>query len=404
MPIPENESLRYKVLHDQDFDLDEPGGSFDIDALDAASSLDGSEEVPVVQSGTTVKTTAQDIADLGGGSTPGAVRKYANGVQRDFDPDVDTGSISYLIIDPTATDWLAATEHSNELTWSNPGQVTKVGDASVRFLAFENGSAVTAGSQPTWSTDGSTTVDDGTPSRPIVWTPTGLYTLWAALTEIPAQSIIVENGYAWVSDGGGATGAVKPSFPATPNIGTTQVDDAITWTSLGPCAVWSASSRRSFVVDTPTPATAYSQFLTFPIGAVPDVDYVFQGQPTGNFGTTGASEPAWDDAVSGDTSTWFDGDIMWVENTQGSDPKCVLTGLVAPSGNVAGLMLVAGTGGGVIIEDTAEVENDYSANAASASANVFEDNDANYEMPARGFMPVVYTDAQWHVAPALGSA
>lgn len=39
-----------------------------ISELTSAASLDGTEIVPIVQSGSTVKTTAQDIADLGGGS------------------------------------------------------------------------------------------------------------------------------------------------------------------------------------------------------------------------------------------------------------------------------------------------------------------------------------------------
>ena len=37
------------------------------DALDAAATLDGTEEVIVMQDGAPAKTTAQDIADLGGG-------------------------------------------------------------------------------------------------------------------------------------------------------------------------------------------------------------------------------------------------------------------------------------------------------------------------------------------------
>lgn len=38
-----------------------------ISELEAAAALDGTELVPVVQGGETVKTTTQDIADLGGG-------------------------------------------------------------------------------------------------------------------------------------------------------------------------------------------------------------------------------------------------------------------------------------------------------------------------------------------------
>lgn len=39
-----------------------------ISELDAAAALDGTELVPVVQDGETVRTTTQDIADLGGAS------------------------------------------------------------------------------------------------------------------------------------------------------------------------------------------------------------------------------------------------------------------------------------------------------------------------------------------------
>jgi hypothetical protein len=38
-----------------------------ISELSAAATLDGTEEVPIVQSSSTVRTTAQAIADLGGG-------------------------------------------------------------------------------------------------------------------------------------------------------------------------------------------------------------------------------------------------------------------------------------------------------------------------------------------------
>lgn len=42
-----------------------------ISQLSSAAALDGTEEVPIVQSGETVKTTTQDIADLGGGGSLG---------------------------------------------------------------------------------------------------------------------------------------------------------------------------------------------------------------------------------------------------------------------------------------------------------------------------------------------
>lgn len=44
-----------------------------ISALTSAGALTGTEEVPIVQSGVTVKTTTQDIADLGGGGGGGGL-------------------------------------------------------------------------------------------------------------------------------------------------------------------------------------------------------------------------------------------------------------------------------------------------------------------------------------------
>lgn len=41
-----------------------------ISELTSGSTLDGTEVVPIVQSGATVKVTTQDIADLGGGANP----------------------------------------------------------------------------------------------------------------------------------------------------------------------------------------------------------------------------------------------------------------------------------------------------------------------------------------------
>ena len=44
-----------------------------ISNLTSAGTLSGTEEIPIVQSGTTVKTTAQDIANLGG---PKGIYRY----------------------------------------------------------------------------------------------------------------------------------------------------------------------------------------------------------------------------------------------------------------------------------------------------------------------------------------
>ena len=49
-----------------------------ISQLSSGTTLDGTEVVPIVQNGATVKVTTQDIADLGGGGGGGGVRKYVN--------------------------------------------------------------------------------------------------------------------------------------------------------------------------------------------------------------------------------------------------------------------------------------------------------------------------------------
>lgn len=81
-----------------------------ISQLDAASALDGTEIVPVTQNGTTVKTTAQDIADLSAGpenailsDTTGitGASQLTNGVaisQADFDDITPSASTFYYIV------------------------------------------------------------------------------------------------------------------------------------------------------------------------------------------------------------------------------------------------------------------------------------------------------------------
>lgn len=65
-----------------------------ISDLTAGTTLDGTELVPIVQGGTTVKMTTQDIADLGGG---GGVRKYVNTTLQSASASAETLVGSYLI-------------------------------------------------------------------------------------------------------------------------------------------------------------------------------------------------------------------------------------------------------------------------------------------------------------------
>ena len=57
-----------------------------ISQLTGASTLTGTEELPIVQGGQTVKTTTQDIADLAGG---GGVKKYVALLSPGADPFTD---------------------------------------------------------------------------------------------------------------------------------------------------------------------------------------------------------------------------------------------------------------------------------------------------------------------------
>lgn len=68
-----------------------------ISALTSATTpLAGTETVPIVQGGTTVKVTTQDIADLGGGGG-GGVRKYVNTTLQSVSASGETLVGSYLI-------------------------------------------------------------------------------------------------------------------------------------------------------------------------------------------------------------------------------------------------------------------------------------------------------------------
>lgn len=345
---------------------------------------------------------------LGSGSTPGPVLVAANGMQKDFAPDgFDADTTPVLLIDPSAQAWQANHEYSNGGNGAGAGfaAASVVNGNGVRFIATANGSAVTGSVEPTWSTDGSTLVDDGTVDRPLTWDPTngGLYALWAPTTAIPAGSIVVGNGYAWRSDGGGNTAGSEPAWPATPNFGTTQADGDITWTACGPCAVWSPESRRSFAQDTPAPASGYSQFFTFPIGATPGVDYVFLGQPTGFYGISGDTEPDWDAAVAGDTSTYIDGDIAWIEDDHSALPNdtCVLTGIEAPDADLAYLHIANAAAFDVApnsivrIEDDAELPSDYDIAGQSSAGNRFDNGDGNWQYSVGDGGHLLYRAGSW---------
>lgn len=343
----------------------------------------------------------------GTASNQAIVTVAQNGLVKDwsppgFDPDVTT----HLFVDPSPQDWQANIEVSNNGSGAGVAGVAalvhRVGDSDVFFLAQMNGSAVTGIEEPTWSTDGSTAVNDGTADRPIVWTPRNLWAgAWQAAHPFDAGTYVFGGGFAWESDGGsgGNTGSTEPDWASAPNQGATIIDGDITWDNAGPAAVWSANSRRSFRVDTPAPASNYGQFNTISSTAVAGVDYVFSGQPTGLFGTTGATEPDWASAVSGDGSVWIDSDVMWTETTDLSVQKLVITGIVAPSG--PRVLTVCNSGDPtnnnttVTLEDQAEAENDYGAYAVSAEGLRINRNDANTEIGGAQQIAMIYANGQW---------
>lgn len=99
-----------------------------ISQLPAAGTLDGTELVPIVQTGTTVKTTAQDIADLsaGGGGTVTAVSvTTANGISGSVANPTTTPAISLTLgaITPTTVNASGAVTGSN-LSGTNTGDQT----------------------------------------------------------------------------------------------------------------------------------------------------------------------------------------------------------------------------------------------------------------------------------------
>ena len=66
-----------------------------ISELSDSSTLDGTELIPVVQSGSTVKTTAQDIANLASGLSP-TISISVDDIQV-LDPDTLPKGQTYLI-------------------------------------------------------------------------------------------------------------------------------------------------------------------------------------------------------------------------------------------------------------------------------------------------------------------
>lgn len=344
------------------------------------------------------------------------VTVYQNGLVTNWSPTgFDPNTTTHVYIDARAKAWQAATQVSNEGNGSDVTGVAvhvhRVGDATVRFRAFENGGFRTGSVEPTWTTDGSTPVDEAAGGRTARWTPSGVWGgAWQAVHAYPIGQIIFAGGSAWSSDGGGNSGAMAPNFAASPNISTTVSDDAITWTNIGPIVgsgVWAGSTLYQFRVDTPAPAGAYGQPIARGSSAVAGTDYVFMMQPTSLFGATGDTEPDWDSAVASDGSTWIDGEIMWVEDTS-TQQHLVITGLPAPSGprllTIINSALPAGSVASsnplITLKDHEIAGNDFGAYAQSSAGNRFNFNEADFDLGRYDLAFLAYINGQWQI---LGS-
>lgn len=113
-------------------------GAKKISGLTAAGALDGSELVEIVQNGTNVKTTTQDIADLGGGGGGGGTVESVTGDGVDnTDPDnpvlsfPDAADVSFTPAgNIAATDVQAAIEEL-DTEKQTAAQVQTIADAKV---------------------------------------------------------------------------------------------------------------------------------------------------------------------------------------------------------------------------------------------------------------------------------
>lgn len=344
---------------------------------------------------------SDDLTGLTGATSIISVAK--NGLVKDWDLG-DLAGIHAVFIDPRAKPWQANHEYSNAGNgavgaYFGATVIPSTNPNGVQFLAFENGAAVTGEAEPVWSEDGSTPLDDGTEARPMTWSPIsgGIWPgLWQAVHAFGTGAVVIGAGYGWASDGGGNTGLIEPTWPATPDLSATVSDGGITWTSIGPTSVWAPSTRYPFVANA-DPTTGYSQSNVIPTDAVAGTSYVFVGQPTGVYGTTGATEPeGWEDAMPGDNSVWIDGDIMWSESTV--EAKLVITGIVAPSASA--LLTIAnavppGDVGAVVVEDRAKVENDYHDAALSEESNGFDNGSNNETLSTQVHGAFIYANERW---------
>lgn len=234
-----------------------------ISELDAAAALTGAEIVPVVQGGDTVRTTAQAIADLGGGGGGGVETGAFTGTftLNDFVSPVNvTRPIYYQVVDNLVTLYLA-TDFMLNLGSSNGGILVMAGvpaelipEASRStacvvegdpFLAGENrmpGMAVVSNDGSIFFYHGTNIPisNDGTPFGDTFTQYAGLrggWTITYPLADIPAEhvspitDVTVGSGFA-----GGALGwNTSPSFgSANPSIAGSVIDGIYLGISVSP--------------------------------------------------------------------------------------------------------------------------------------------------------------------------
>lgn len=101
-----------------------------ISELTSAASLDGTEIVPIVQSGSTVKTTAQDIANLGGGGSSytevSGTLAAGNTSITLSDASITTSSTIDIYTSPTAVNYTSATVTTGQIVIVYPAQASAI--------------------------------------------------------------------------------------------------------------------------------------------------------------------------------------------------------------------------------------------------------------------------------------
>lgn len=137
-----------------------------ISQLDAAGALDGSEAVAVVQSGANKKTTAQAIADLGGGGS---------------------GSFPYVGARPLVTPWIKPVA-ADFTSWINQSSGTT--NATLQDQSGDLPLILRAAAD---ASDGLITAALKTPDHSPPWTITTMQAVWSSKRSIMSYPIVLHD-------------------------------------------------------------------------------------------------------------------------------------------------------------------------------------------------------------------